>query len=155
MLTSLGGRALLSSLFFSREPLTEGCAFTKMPTMSVPAVLTCLAIGLLRGITAALCGVGGGVVMVPAFVSFLSMAHKPAVATSLAVIIPTAIMATTQNARTGLVDWKVALFTAISASAFAFVGAGWLRSLSNEWLTRLFGTLLVITGVRMLWLGRA
>ncbi len=123
--------------------------------MSTSTILTCLAIGILSGVVAALCGVGGGVVMVPAFVTLLKLPQKTAVATSLAVIIPTALMATTQNARSGYVEWKVAAITAISASIFAYFGAGWLKTMSNEVLTRIFGTILVIFGARMLLLGKA
>lgn len=93
--------------------------------------------------------------MVPAFVFFLKLEQKTAVATSLAIIIPTALMATTQNARSGFVDWKVAAVTAISASIFAYFGAGWLKTLSNETLSRIFGVILVVFGVRMLLAGKA
>ena len=123
-----------------------------MPTSTI---LACLAIGIVSGAVAALCGVGGGVVMVPAFVFFLKLPHKTAVATSLAIIIPTALMATTQNAKHGYVEWKVAAITAISASIFAYFGAGWLKSMSNETLTRIFGTILVVFGARMLLQGKA
>ncbi|MCX6836379.1 MAG: sulfite exporter TauE/SafE family protein [Verrucomicrobia bacterium] len=123
--------------------------------MSTATLFTCLAIGIVSGVIAALCGVGGGVVMVPAFVFFLKLPQKTAVATSLAIIIPTALMATTQNARSGYVDWKVALVTAISASIFAYFGAGWLKTMSNETLTRIFGTVLVVFGLRMLLAGKA
>lgn len=123
--------------------------------MSTSFVITCLGIGILSGVIAALCGVGGGVVMVPAFVMLLKLPQKTAVATSLAIIIPTALMATTQNARSGYVDWKVAVITAISASIFAYFGAGWLKTMSNETLTRIFGTVLVVFGLRMLLQGKA
>lgn len=93
--------------------------------------------------------------MVPAFVSLLSMPQKTAVATSLAIIIPTALMATMQNAKHGLVDWRVAVITAVSASLFAWFGADWMRAMSNTMLTRLFGLVLVVFGLRMLWLGKA
>lgn len=123
--------------------------------MTLSTILTCLGIGIISGVVAALCGVGGGVVMVPAFVFFLALPQKMAVATSLAIIIPTALMATTQNARNDLVNWKVAAITAISASIFAYFGAGWLKSMSNETLTRIFGTILVVFGLRMLLQGKA
>jgi hypothetical protein len=123
--------------------------------MSTSTILACLAIGIVSGAVAALCGVGGGVVMVPAFVFFLKLPHKTAVATSLAIIIPTALMATTQNAKHGYVEWKVAAITAVSASIFAYFGAGWLKSMSNETLTRIFGTILVVFGARMLLQGKA
>jgi uncharacterized membrane protein YfcA len=123
--------------------------------MPLSEILTCLGIGVLSGVVAALCGVGGGVVMVPAFVFLLAMPQKMAVATSLAIIIPTALMATTQNTRNDLVNWKVAAITAISASIFAYYGAGWLKTMSNETLTRIFGTILVVFGLRMLLQGKA
>jgi len=123
--------------------------------MSTSAILTCLAIGIVSGVVAALCGVGGGVVMVPAFVFLLKLPQKTAVATSLAIIIPTALMATTQNARSGFVDWKIAAVTAVSASIFAYFGAGWLKTMSNETLTRIFGIILVVFGLRMLLQGKA
>lgn len=123
--------------------------------MEISQILTCLGIGVLSGVTAALCGVGGGVVMVPAFVFLMAMPQKQAVATSLAVIIPTALMATSQNTRNNLVDWKIAVITALSASLFAYFGAGWLKALSNEVLTRIFGCVLVVFGIRMLFQGKA
>lgn len=123
--------------------------------MPFSEILTCLGIGIISGVVAALCGVGGGVVMVPAFVFLLAMPQKMAVATSLAIIIPTALMATTQNTRNDLVNWKVAAITAISASVFAYYGAGWLKTMSNETLTRIFGTILVVFGLRMLLQGKA
>jgi uncharacterized membrane protein YfcA len=125
--------------------------------MTTSAILTSLGIGILAGIIAALCGVGGGVVMVPAFVLLLGLAQKSAVATSLAVIIPTALVATVQNTRNGLLagQWKVILFTAIASTIMAWFGAGLLTSMRNETLTRIFGLVLVIFGVRMLWQGKA
>jgi uncharacterized membrane protein YfcA len=122
--------------------------------MTLSTILTCLGIGIISGIVAALCGVGGGVIMVPAFVFFLAMPQKMAVATSLAIIIPTALMATTQNARNDLVNWKVAVITAISASILAYYGAGWLKSLNDQSLTRIFGTILIIFGLKMLLQGK-
>lgn len=123
--------------------------------MLLPEILTCLGIGVVSGIVAALCGVGGGVVMVPAFVFLLAMPQRQAVATSLAIIIPTALMATTQNSRHGLVNWKVMAVTSLSAALFAYYGSGWLKTLSNETLTRIFGLVMVAFGLRMLLAGKA
>jgi hypothetical protein len=123
--------------------------------MTSTFILKCLGIGVVSGIIAALCGVGGGVVMVPGFVLLLGLPQKTAVATSLAIIIPTALMATTQNVRAGLVNWQVALITAISSSLLAYFGASWLKSMSDERLTKIFGVLLIVFGVRMLWAGKA
>lgn len=125
--------------------------------MTTSAIFTAIGIGVLAGIIAALCGVGGGVVMVPAFVLLLGIAQKNAVATSLAVIIPTALVATIQNTRNGLLtgQWKLILITAAASTLLAWFGAGMLTTMRNETLTRIFGFVLVIFGVRMLWQGKA
>lgn len=123
----------------------------------VIAILT----GLAAGVLGALCGVGGGVIMVPAFVGLLGLQHKSAVATSLAVIIVTALAATMNNvladtantARDKLVDWKLVLIVGAASALAAWYGTDLMRSLSNQTLTRIFGCLLVVMGARMLWKG--
>jgi uncharacterized membrane protein YfcA len=118
-------------------------------------LLTCAILtGLAAGLLGALCGVGGGIVMVPAFVGLLGLEHKQAVATSMAVIIVTAIAATANNARANnLIDWKIVAVTGLASMAAAWFGSDLMRGLSNQTLTRVFGCLLVVFGVRMLWKG--
>jgi hypothetical protein len=114
------------------------------------AILTGLAAGLLG----ALCGVGGGIIMVPAFVGLLGLEHKQAVATSMAVIIVTALAATLNNARANnLIDWKIVAAVGLASMVAAWIGSDLMRGLSNQTLTRVFGCLLVVFGVRMLWKG--
>lgn len=114
------------------------------------AILTGLAAGLLG----ALCGVGGGIVMVPAFVGLLGLEHKQAVATSMAVIIVTALAATLNNARANnLIDWKIVAAVGLASMVAAWFGSDLMRGLSNQTLTRVFGCVLVVFGVRMLWKG--
>ena len=62
-------------------------------------------IGATAGLLGALCGVGGGIVMVPGFVGLLGLQQKQAVATSMAVIIVIAATATLNNVRaSNLID---------------------------------------------------
>ena len=113
-------------------------------------ILTGLLIGALGGAVAALCGVGGGVIMVPAFVYLLSLKQNVAAATSLAIIIPTAAAATFQNTRNGLVDWKVFAGTVAGAVIVAFFAAPWLQKLSSDQLRRIFAVVMIAVGVQML-----
>ncbi|MBP83508.1 MAG: permease [Verrucomicrobiales bacterium] len=112
-------------------------------------ILISVGIGLFAGLMAGLCGVGGGIVMVPAFVYFLGMDQKAAVATSMAVIVPTAIMALTRFSQTGLVQWGVFWPTAIASIATAYLATGWLKKLSNEQLTKIFAVLMILVGISM------
>ncbi len=118
-------------------------------------VLLAILIGLCAGLLGALCGVGGGIVMVPAFVGLLGLTHKQAVATSMAVIIVTASAATLNNHGSGmkLIDWKIAAITSIAAAIAAWYGSDLMRQLSTHTLSRIFGILMIAFGVKMLWKG--
>lgn len=114
-------------------------------------IFIAILIGVASGITAALCGVGGGIIMVPAMVFFFGLAQKEAVATSLGAIILIAMMGTLKNHSNQLVNWPVAISCALAGGITAWFAADLLKGMSNELLTRIFGVLLVLVGIRMLW----
>lgn len=108
-------------------------------------------IGIAAGLLGALCGVGGGIVMVPAFVTALGFQQKQAVATSLAVIVIVALVSTINNARNpDMIDWRVVALTAVAAGLAAWFGTDLMHKLSNQHLTRIFGVVLLIFGAKML-----
>ena len=117
-------------------------------------ILFAILTGLAAGLLGALCGVGGGIVMVPAFVGLLGLEHKQAVATSMAVIIVTAVAATLNNARANnLIDWKLVAVVGLASAVAAWFGSDLMRGLGNQTLTRIFGCLLLVFGARLLWKG--
>jgi uncharacterized protein len=118
-------------------------------------IVYCLLIGAVTGIISALCGVGGGIVMVPAFRKLLDLSQKDAIATSLLAMIVTAAVASTQNIKNGLGDWRIAAYTALGSALTSYFAAGWLTRLKDERLTQIFGLLLLIMGARMLISGKA
>lgn len=115
-------------------------------------VLLSLLVGVISGLVAALCGVGGGIIMVPFFHGLLGLTQKQAVATSLAVIIPTAIVATLKNATASppLVVWHIVLAASAGAALTAWLASGWMQSLGNESLRRIFAILLILVGTKIL-----
>lgn len=121
----------------------------------VKIIAIAVVIGSVAGLLGALCGVGGGIVMVPAFVAFFGFAQQKAVATSLAVIVATSLISTANNtAKAGhLIDWKIVLWVGAASAVAAWFGTDLMRSLSNQTLTRVFGVVLVLFGVRMLMKG--
>lgn len=107
-------------------------------------------IGVGGGLASGLFGVGGGIVMVPAMVFFLNMDIKAAVGTSLAVIVPTALVGTFQHYNLGNVQWRVALMLMPTAVIGGFCGA-WLTShIPVLGLKRAFGGLLLIAAIKLL-----
>ena len=114
-------------------------------------VVVSILAGILAGLMGALCGVGGGIVMVPIFTMFLKLDQKQAVATSLAIIFFTSIAATFNNFKNSeLINWHIVLPAAVGAMAAAWFGSDLMRSLSNDVLTKVFGIILIVFGIKML-----
>ena len=110
-------------------------------------LLTALLIGVMAGLAGGLLGVGGGIIMVPAFGLILGMEQKAAVATSLAIVVVTSVVGTTNHVwnKTELIDWKVVALTALGAAVAAWIGSDLMRKLSNQHLTQVFGVVMILS----------
>ncbi|MGQ9523854.1 MAG: sulfite exporter TauE/SafE family protein [Armatimonadota bacterium] len=108
------------------------------------------ALGLASGLLSGLFGVGGGIVIVPALVSLFGFDIKQAVGTSLAVILPTAVMGSITHFRHGNVRPAEACMVAVGAVISAVVGAELVQRIPGASLKRLFAVLLIVVAVRML-----
>jgi uncharacterized membrane protein YfcA len=109
--------------------------------------------GVIAGLLGALCGVGGGIVMVPAFVTVLGFEQKKAVATSLAVIVIIALVATLNTSlrkEPGLIDWRVVALAAVAAALASWFVTDLMHNLSNQYMNRIFGVVLLVFGIKML-----
>ncbi len=107
-------------------------------------------VGLITGTIAVVVGVGGGVMYVPALVTFFGFAQKDASGTSLAVIAPAAVIATVANSRAGRVAWRVVIGVGIGALVGAIGGSQLAQRLDDTVLRRMFAVLLIVTAARML-----
>ncbi|MEO7428709.1 MAG: sulfite exporter TauE/SafE family protein [Acidimicrobiales bacterium] len=81
------------------------------------------AIGAVSGLLSGLLGIGGGVIMVPAFVQLARIEVKSAIATSLVCVGAFAIPGTITHAIQGHVDWRVALALVVGVVPGARIGA--------------------------------
>ena len=81
------------------------------------------AIGLAAGLLSGLLGVGGGILMVPAFVGWVRLPIKEAVGCSLACVGILAVPGTITHALLGHIDWAFALPLCITVIPGARVGA--------------------------------
>lgn len=112
-------------------------------------VVLLVLVGLLAGIVSALCGVGGGVIVVPALLWLKGFDIKVAVGTSLAMIIPTAIVGVWRKWPAGHVDLKVAGLVAAGAVLGAGVGAWLADALPAVWVKRAFAAVLAAVSVKL------
>ena len=118
--------------------------------MTIGTIILLLVVGLLAGSVAASLGVGGGIIYVPALVTIFGLAQHEAQGTSLALIIPTTIIATIVHARAGRVDWRTSALLAAGAIGGGFLGAKIALGLDDAVLRKLFGVLVALTALRML-----
>ena len=119
------------------------------PELDALTIIGMVALGLVIGVASGLFGIGGGLVMVPAFMLFFGMSDLVAKGTSLAVMIPTAISGTVTNARGGIVDLRAGIIAGIAATAASFGGVALAHLMSPEVSTWLFAALVVIAAVQL------
>lgn len=119
------------------------------------------AIGAFAGILAGLLGVGGGIVLVPAFFyAFTTLGFagpnlmQVCLATSLATIIVTSLRSVMSHNRKGAVDWSVLKSWAPFIAAGAVVGAVTASALKSTTLQLIFGVVGILVGLYMAF-GRA
>lgn len=115
-----------------------------------------LVIGAFAGVLAGLLGVGGGIVLVPAFFyAFQTLGYdgphlmQLCLATSLATIIITSIRSVHSHHRKGAVDWQILRSWAPGIAVGAVLGMLVAASLRSTTLQGVFGILGIIVGLYM------
>ena len=118
--------------------------------ISIWLALAYVAVGLCTGALSGLLGVGGGAIMVPIMAVVFGIPSVVAKGTSLAVIIPTALMGTLRNRSNQNLDLNAAGVVGITGIVMAIVGAWVSTKLSDSVSNSMFAVLLVVVAVRML-----
>ena len=114
----------------------------------VPPYLLAI-IGAVAGVLSGLLGIGGGIVLVPALV-MIGLGQHRAQATSLAAIVPIAIVGAALFGRADSVDVAAAVVLSAGSLVGARAGALLMHRLSEVVLARAFAVLLVVVAVVML-----
>lgn len=104
-------------------------------------------IGTVSGLLSGLLGIGGGVVMVPAFVQLARMEVKSAIATSLACVGAFAVPGTITHGLEGRVDWRVAVALVLGVVPGARLGAALTIRAADRRLRVVVATFLGCTAV--------
>ena len=111
-------------------------------------------LGLMIGVLSGIVGIGGGIMIVPALVYLFHMTQHKAQGTSIAaLLVPAGALAFWEYYKAGNVDLRAGLLIAVGFLVGGYFGGLWAQHLSELVLRRVFGTLLVIIGIRLL-LGR-
>jgi len=119
--------------------------------MTFQTVLLLLLVGLLAGVLSGLVGVGGGIIVVPALILILGFTQQQAQGTSLGLLLlPVGILAVWNYYQKGQIDIKVVLIMAVAFTIGGWLGSKIALSISQAALKKVFASVLVIVGLKML-----
>jgi uncharacterized membrane protein YfcA len=110
-----------------------------------------LAIGLVAGVFGGLFGIGGGTIMIPAFVYLWGFSQHMAQGTTLAVMVfPIGLLAAWRYWQAGNVKMDAVLWVCLGFFIGGLLGAQFAHLVTDLNLKRLFGVYLLIIAVRMI-----
>ena len=119
-------------------------------TLELASLAIAASAGIAAGILAGLFGVGGGIVFVPVLVLLFSFGQLDAQATSLAAIIPVAVIGAWRQSGEELVNWRAAALMGFGAAVGVLGGAEIATRLPDATLSRIFGVVVVLVAGEML-----
>jgi uncharacterized membrane protein YfcA len=105
------------------------------------------AIGVAAGLLSGLLGIGGGVIMVPAFTELLHLPLKSAIATSLVCVGIFGVPATITHALLGDIDWRLAALLTVAVIPGARIGASLTIRAAERPLRLAIGAFLAVVAV--------
>jgi uncharacterized membrane protein YfcA len=114
------------------------------------SALVLVGAGATAGFLSGLFGVGGGLIMVPALVLLVGMAQHRAHATSLAAIVPIAVVGASIFGRTDNVNLVAAGLLVVGSLLGVQAGTRLMDRLSSERLALVFGGFVLVVAVAML-----
>ena len=114
-------------------------------------IISYLAIGLFAGILSGLIGIGGGIIIIPVLVFLFSFSQHEAQGTTLAMMVPPiGILAAWTYYKNGYVNLPVAMFLCLGFLFGGLIGAKFATTISNIMLQKIFGTALLLIGLKMM-----
>jgi hypothetical protein len=109
-------------------------------------------IGVVGGVLSGLFAIGGGILMVPLLVWRAQLDQRRASATSLAAIVPAAVVGSATYLANGEVDIAAAAFIAIGAAGGAAIGSAWLKRIPLVALRWMFIVFILAVAARLLFI---
>ncbi len=119
--------------------------------MTAETIAIIIIIGFAAGMLGGMIGIGGGLIIVPALVFFLSFSQHKAQGTSLGLLVlPVAILGVINYYKKGYVDLKAVGLLSIGFVLGSFLGSKWALNIPQETLKKLFAVFLLVLAIKML-----
>lgn len=110
-----------------------------------------IALGFVAGIFGGMFGIGGGTILIPAFVYLFGLTQLQAQGTTLAIMVPPiGLLAALRYYYSGNVKVDMAAFVCIGFLFGGVFGANFVQGLPDILLKRVFGVFLLFVSIRMI-----
>jgi uncharacterized membrane protein YfcA len=119
--------------------------------MSLYTIVVLALIGIVAGVLSGFIGIGGGVIIVPSLIYFLSLSQHEAQGTSIALMLPPiGILAAMNYYKAGELNVKYALIVASTFIIGGFIGSKISLQLPPEIVKRVFGIIMLFVALKMI-----
>jgi len=114
-------------------------------------IILYILMGLAAGVTSGFIGIGGGIIIIPLFVFLFGFTQQQAQGTTLALMVPPiGLLAAWIYYKQGYVNLEAAAYVCIGFFVGGLLGAKFATSLPNLVLQKIFGIILLLISVKMI-----
>lgn len=123
----------------------------KYKNLNMEAIFILLILGLVAGILSGMIGIGGGIVIVPALVYFLSYTQHQAQGTVLFMfLLPIGILGVFNYYNAGHIEFKTAFIIASTFIVGSYFGSKISIAVDQNTLKKIFGVILLLVSLKMI-----
>jgi len=114
-------------------------------------ILLYVLLGLVAGTFSGLIGIGGAIIIIPTLVLLFGMSQHLAQGTTLALMVPPiGLLAAWTYYKAGFVDLKIAALICLGFFVGGLVGARFATQIPDQVLRRIFGVILLLASIKMI-----
>jgi uncharacterized membrane protein YfcA len=119
--------------------------------MDMNTIVIMILIGICAGFASGMVGIGGGVVIVPALVYFLTMTQKQAQGVSIGMLLmPVGFLAAYNYYKAGNLNFGYSILIGLGFVLGAFLGSKVSLAMDETLLRRIFGVFILLVAIRMI-----
>lgn len=134
---------------FLSQPIFR--SMSKKTPMGITTIIILLVIGLFAGIASGLVGIGGGIIIIPALIYFLSMSQQGAQGVSIGMLLlPVGFLAAYNYYTAGSLNFKYSLIIGSTFIVGAWLGSKISLQISPDTMRIIFGVFILLIALKMI-----
>ena len=123
----------------------------KTPKMEISTLLFLLIIGVAAGFASGMIGIGGGIIIVPALVYFLSMSQHQAQGISIGMLLmPVGFLAAYNYYKAGNLNFTYSAVIGVTFVLGAYLGSKVSLKMDPGLMKKIFGVVILLVSLKMI-----